>query len=48
MRCRECQEDKPEDQFAYKFKARGLRQTICRPCSGRYSAKHYRPNMGVY
>lgn len=31
-RCRVCQQEKAEEEFAWRFKALGIRQRICRSC----------------
>jgi hypothetical protein len=43
-RCGRCQQDKPLDQFAWRNKAKGQRQSCCRSCQQDYSAQWYRAN----
>lgn len=48
MMCRVCLVSKPDDEFAFKNKAIGRRQNICRPCLRAQSKAHYLANKGIY
>lgn len=44
MICRACHQDKPETDFSWKTKAKGLRQTICKPCAAAYERSYRAEN----
>ena len=44
-RCGEC---KPVDRFAWRRKARGQRDSFCRPCRSAYGKEHYAANRQRY
>ena len=48
MKCSLCQQDKPEEDFAFRNSARGIRQKRCRLCVKAYSSDHYQRNKSVY
>lgn len=39
--CTRCSNDKPEGDFDYKVKAKGTRQSICKPCKAEVNAQAY-------
>jgi hypothetical protein len=47
-RCSRCGELKPADDFAWRRKARGQRDTFCRPCRSAYGREHYLANRQRY
>ena len=44
LRCYRCGETKPADEFAWRRKAKGQRDTLCRPCRSAYGRQHYQAN----
>jgi hypothetical protein len=46
-RCR-CQVRKAPDDFAWRRKAKGQRDTFCRPCRSAYGREHYLANKQRY
>ena len=40
-KCYRCGEMKPADDFAWRRKARGQRDSFCRPCRSAYGKEHY-------
>lgn len=44
VRCRECDRDRPEDDFPWRDKAKGLRQTRCSRCERAYGKAWYQAN----
>ena len=48
MTCRTCLQEKPEDAFSYKNKAKGIRHTQCKGCSKAYCAEHYQCHAKRY
>jgi hypothetical protein len=46
--CNRCGQDLPIDLFAFKNKAKGVRQNRCRPCVKAYSREHYQANRQDY
>ena len=47
-RCSRCEQTKPIDQFNWKNKSKGRRQTTCRICQSAYTKEHYRKNKQPY
>jgi hypothetical protein len=47
-RCGRCGELKPLAEFAWRRKAKGQRQTYCRPCQAAYTRAHYLANKQTY
>ena len=47
-RCDRCGEMKPADDFAWRRKARGQRDSFCRPCRSAYGREHYVANRQRY
>jgi hypothetical protein len=47
-RCGGCGERKPLADFAWRRKAKGQRDTFCRPCRSAYGRKHYEANKQRY
>jgi hypothetical protein len=43
-----CGQKKPLQDFAFKDKKKGRRQSTCRECKGIYLKKHYRDNKPYY
>jgi hypothetical protein len=48
LRCHRCGAVKPVDDFAWRRKAQGQRDTFCRPCRSAYGKEHYAANRAVY
>ncbi len=48
LRCSCCGERKPADEFAWRRRNRGQRDTMCRPCRSAYGKKHYAANRQRY
>lgn len=48
MRCARCREEKAVDEFNWRRKARGQRDTYCRPCRAAYKQEHYAANRQRY
>jgi hypothetical protein len=46
--CGRCHELKPVSQFAWRRKARGQRDNMCRPCRAAYHHEHYLLNRQRY
>jgi hypothetical protein len=47
-RCGRCAELKPLEEFAWRRKAKGQRQTYCRACQAAYNHDHYLANKQLY
>jgi len=47
-RCSRCGDVKPLNDFAWRYKAKGLRETYCRPCRAAYKQEHYAKNRARY
>jgi hypothetical protein len=47
-RCSRCKAEKPDEEFAWRRRARGQRDTYCRPCRAAYKQEHYRANRQRY
>lgn len=47
-RCCRCGEIKLEQQFAWRRKHRGQRDSFCRPCRSAYGREHYETNKQRY
>jgi|AntDryMetagUQ889_1029465.scaffolds.fasta_scaffold03982_4 hypothetical protein len=47
-RCYRCGEVKPAEAFAWRRKARGQRDSFCRPCRSAYGKEHYAANRQRY
>jgi hypothetical protein len=48
QRCYRCGESKPVEEFAWRRKARGQRDSFCRPCRSAYGKEHYAANRQLY
>lgn len=48
VRCAKCKELKPEGEFSWKFKNKGIRSTKCKECVKAYSREHYVLNRSKY
>ena len=46
--CNGCQTDKPDTEFHFKYKAKGVRQSRCIPCEKRRQRSQYEGNKGYY
>jgi hypothetical protein len=46
--CYRCGELKPVEEFAWRRRAEGERDTFCRPCRSAYGKEHYAANRTVY
>jgi len=47
-KCYRCGELKPIEEFAWRRKARGQRDSFCRPCRSAYGKEHYAANRQRY
>ncbi len=47
-RCSRCGEVKPNEDFAWRRKDKGWRETYCRPCRAAYKQEHYAKNKQRY
>src|SRR5436305_6143453 len=47
-RCGSCGASKPVDEFAWRRKAKGPRDSYCRPCRAVYKQAHYAANRRRY
>ena len=47
-RCSRCREEKPDEDFAWRRRERGQRDTYCRPCRAEYHREHYLANKQRY
>ena len=48
LKCSRCGELKPVDDFAWRRKRRGQRDSHCRPCRSAYGKEHYAANRQRY
>ena len=48
VRCYRCGESKPAEDFAWRRKTRGQRDSFCRPCRSAYGREHYEANRQHY
>jgi hypothetical protein len=48
QKCYRCGELKPAEEFAWRRKARGQRDSFCRPCRAGYHREHYLANRERY
>lgn len=46
--CTRCKLSLPEDQFNFKIKSKGIRETRCKKCVHTYARAHYRKNKQQY
>lgn len=47
-KCYRCRELKPIEDFAWRRKAKGQRDSFCRPCRSAYGKEHYAANRQLY
>lgn len=47
-RCSRCRQAKPDEDFAWRYKAEALREAYCRPCRAEYKQSHYARNKQRY
>lgn len=47
-KCYRCGEIKPAQAFAWRRKAKGQRDSFCRPCRSAYGKEHYAANRATY
>jgi hypothetical protein len=47
-KCYRCGEFKPVEEFSWRRKAKGQRDTFCRPCRSAYGKEHYTANRQRY
>ena len=47
-KCYRCGELKPAEEFAWRRRARGQRDSFCRPCRAAYGREHYEANRQRY
>jgi hypothetical protein len=48
LTCCRCGIRRPADEFAWRRKVRGQRDTFCRPCRSAYGKEHYKANKQRY
>jgi len=48
IKCYRCGALKPQEEFAWRRKARGQRDSFCRPCRAEYKRKYYLANRERY
>lgn len=48
IRCRGCQQEKPDEEFAWRNRERGIRLKLCRACKRAYNKVWYRENEGTH
>lgn len=46
--CSKCKAEKPLEEFNFKNKAKGFRQSHCSQCQKAYQKQHYTANKAVY
>jgi hypothetical protein len=46
--CSRCRQEKPDQDFAWRRKAKGQRDSYCRPCRAEYKQEHYAKNKKRY
>ena len=46
--CGRCNREKPVDEFAWRRKTKGQRDSYCRPCRAAYKQEHYATNRQQY
>ena len=47
-KCSRCRQDKEDEAFAFKNKAKGKRNSTCIPCHKEYTREHYKKNPRPY
>ncbi len=47
-KCSRCGETKPVEEFAWRRRAKGQRDSFCRPCRAAYKQEHYAANRQRY
>ena len=47
-KCYRCHEMKLAEEFAWRRRAKGQRDSFCRPCRAAYKQEHYAANKGRY
>ena len=46
--CRDCKEEKPPEEFSWRNKSKGEKQSICKSCQRIRSNTHYQKNKNDY
>src|SRR5215469_10950961 len=46
--CKGCGEERDIEDFPWKYKAKGIRRSLCRFCAAEKSKEHYRNNKQIY
>ena len=46
--CGRCGEIKPADDFSWRRREKGQRDSLCRPCRSQYGKEHYPANRQRY
>lgn len=46
--CGKCKQTKPDEEFAWKIKSKGRRNSYCRSCQKEYRQRHYKDNHSQY
>lgn len=44
LRCSRCKEVKPESEFSFRYKSKGIRQLQCKSCCKAYGKQYYKKN----
>jgi hypothetical protein len=47
-RCSRCKSEKPDEEFAWRRRAKEQRDTYCRPCRAEYKQEPYKANKARY
>ena len=46
--CNKCNQEKDDECFAWKIKAKGIRNSFCKECRNLYTKDHYKRNKSQY
>lgn len=46
--CTRCKKEKPEEEFNFKYKSKGIRGYHCKACSRLYIKNHYKEHKSYY
>ena len=46
--CTRCKKEKPEKDFNFKYKSKGIRSSHCKTCSRLYVRSHYKKHKSYY
>lgn len=48
MKCIQCKIEKTPEEYSYRYKSRGIRQSLCKICQRERGRKHYQDNKETY